>query len=204
MRYLGWFHLPGGTKQRAPWITDHGSLDPEELLASELFRGDDVEPIIDSIAIPESVQDASDLAAHLNARGWDWQADGTEPLAMPAWVARTASNAYFVLNRGGLLVHFAPYPTFDAGSGQWTGSPLWAGFLLICIESNHGIGRPSFTPAQKELWTLPLEYLSQVRPWLSSAAEYTSRILTAHYTAVHRQSILNANRRSITIRKKAD
>ena len=59
MRYLGWFHLPGGTKQRAPWITDHGSLDPDELLASELLRGNDVEPITDTLAIPGSVQDTS-------------------------------------------------------------------------------------------------------------------------------------------------
>ena len=204
MRYLGWFHLPGGTKQRAPWITDHGSLDPEELLASELFRGNDVEPITDTLAIPESVQDTSDLAAYLNARAWDWPADDTDVLTMPAWAARTASNVYFLLSRGGLLVHFDPYPTFDTGSSQWTGSPLWAGFLLVCTQSIHGVCRPSFPPTKRELWTLPLDYLSRQRHWLSSDAESASKFLTAHFTAVHTQQILNANCRPITIRKKTD
>nr|WP_172692672.1 hypothetical protein [Mycolicibacterium sp. CBMA 213] len=206
MRYLGWFHLPGGQKQQTPWITDDGDLDPEELLSSELFRGNDVEPITDSVAIPVSVQNASDLAAYLNAGGWDWPADDTDALTTPAWAARTASNAYFLLNRDGLLVHFAPYPTLDTGSGQWAGSPLWAGFLLICTNSINGKCRPFFPLTQNELWTAPLEYLSQQRPWLSIDAESTSKALTTDFAIADTQQRLNARARShpVKILKKDD
>ncbi len=204
MRYLGWFHLPDGKKQRAPWITEGEDLDPEELLASELFRGDDVEPITDALAIPESIQDASGLDLYLNALGWNWPADGTEALTKPAWAARTASGAYFLPSRSGLLVRFDPYPTFDVGSGQWIGSPLWAGFLLICTDTKNGTCRPYFPLTQRHLWTLPLEYLSQHRSWLSTDAESTSQWLTTHFATMHAQQLLNAHARPVTIRKKAD
>ncbi len=208
MRYLGWFHLPNGKRQQAPWITDDGHLNPEELLASELFRGNDVEPIADSIAVPNSIGNASELAAYLKGFDWDYPGDDADAdtLTTPAFAARTASNAYFLLNRDELLVHFAPYPTLDTANAQWEGSPLWAGFLLICTNSINGRCRPFFPLTQKELWTMPLEHLSQQRPWLSSDAESTSAWLTTHFATLHSQQQLNALARShpLTIRKKAD
>src|SRR6266487_5435039 len=60
MRYLGWYSEPGGKRHRAPWITDDGDLDPDALVNSELFRGDDVEAAIDFLSIPSDVCARSD------------------------------------------------------------------------------------------------------------------------------------------------
>lgn len=203
MRYLGWFRLPGGQRQRTPWITDDGDLDPEELLASELFRGGDVEPISDAVAIPESIRNASDLAAYLARLDWDWPADDADTviLTTPVWAAHTASSAYFLLSTGGLHVSFAPYPAFDTAVSQWAGSPLWAGFLLVCADSADGAYKRILRLAEKERWTLPLMYLSQQRPWLSSDAASTSEMLTARFASFVTQQKLNARRRPFHLKE---
>lgn len=193
MQYLGWYRRPGGEREFAPWIVDSGELDPEQLLGSELFEGDDVEPVVDVVAISPAISDMSALAADLNARRWSWPPENSEAFATPAWAARTASNAYFRVNREGLLVHFGCYPTWEPGSNQWVGSPLWAAFLLVCAHST-GDRYPLFPPDQPELWTRPLEFLSEQRPWLSDDAHDTLEWLTDHFTAVRRQATLKAHR----------
>jgi hypothetical protein len=202
MQYLGWYRRPDGKRQRAPWIVDSGELDAEQLIGSELFEGHDVEPVVDVVAVPSAISDMSALAADLNARRWSWPPENPETFATPAWAARTASNAFFRLNRDGLLVHFGCYPTWEPGSDHWTGSPLWAAFLLVCVHST-GNGYPPFPPDQPELWTRPLEFLSEQRPWLSDDAHDTSKSLTWHFTAVRKQAILKGRRgKPLVIRKR--
>lgn len=195
MQFLGWYLLPDGTRRRTPWINENGALEPEELLASELFRGDDIEPISDSIAIPERATDTSDVAAYLTELGWVWPPDETMALSTPALAARVSGKVYFLLGRGGLLVHFAPYPSFDTGSRQWTGSPLWAGFLLVCTNTVDGTSRPPFPPEQDDLWAQPLEYLAQQRPWFAAEADEASKWLTTHFATLRKQRTLNRGRR---------
>lgn len=186
MRYLGWYSGPGGKRHRAPWITDDGDLEPNVLITSELFQGDDVEAATDFLSIPSDVCARTDLiASYLHQHGWNWLPDGPEPTATPAWAARTVTNAYFWLNRDGLLVDFGHFPRFDAEKNCWLGSPLWAAFLLACWVPGWWI--PPFPPETPELWSGPLEYLSEQRPWLADDASRASKMLEQHFLAFRRQ-----------------
>ena len=86
MQYLGWYRLPDGKRQRAPWFvdSDSGELDAEELLGSELFDGVDVEPVVDVVAVSPAISDMSALPVDLNSRGWSWPPENPEPFAAPA------------------------------------------------------------------------------------------------------------------------
>ena len=106
---------PGGKRCRAPWITDDGGLDPDALVHSELFQGEDVEAVSESLLIPSNIDaQSASIASCLAENGWNWLPDGAESAACPAWVARTATNAYFLFTRDSLLVDFGRFPDLIA------------------------------------------------------------------------------------------
>jgi hypothetical protein len=184
MPYLGYYRGLGG-RIPTPWI-DRDGLDPDGLIGSELFQGDDVEAAIDFLLIPSDVcADFDRTNRYLREHGWNWPPDGPEPADTPAWTARTATNVHFWVSRSGLLVHFGHFPRLDAATKRWLGSPLWAAFLLVCSGPNAWKVFPHDTP---DLWSEPLEYLAEQRPWLADDALSTSANLTAHFSTQRRQS----------------
>jgi hypothetical protein len=201
MRYLGWYEEPGGERCRAPWIADDGGLDPDALFNSELFQGEDVEAVSDSLLIPSNIDaQSASIASYLAENGWNWLPDGVESAACPAWVARTATNAYFLFTRDSLLVDFGRFPRFDGKANCWAGSPLWAGFLLVCCNPKL-IGPPAFPIDEPELWRMPLEHLAEKRPWLDKRALATVALLERNFAALN--SHLTAARKQECLKQEA-
>jgi hypothetical protein len=79
MRHLGCYRESSGKFRPTPWI-DRDGLDPDGLIGSELFQGDDVEAAIDFLLIPSNVCADFDRTNHyLREHGWNWPSDGPEP-----------------------------------------------------------------------------------------------------------------------------
>lgn len=126
LRHLGWYRRQDGKRLSEPWITPDGELDPGGLLGSELFQGQDVEPIVDSLLIPAAVCANPDrIVDYLRQQGWNWSPNDLPPTETSAWAARTATDVRFFLKPEGLLIDFRRFPRLDrkrtAGSARRSG-----------------------------------------------------------------------------------
>ena len=193
VHHLGWFGGPGQVNRLRPaWFTDSG-LDPDKLIRSELFQSNNIEKVVDTLAIPAAdCGDAAQMSIYLQERGWEWLPHPPSPTESTAVVARTATNVHFWIGSTGLLVEFERSSPVDSATGKWIAR--WPGFLLASLPTLGTYGKAAGYSHCIEV----LEYIEGHMPWLAVEA-HSAYVEANHLHAKAVQDLFKKHRGDVIV-----